>query len=272
MASAKKWMAIRLSLALVMTAAVPSVAEASDESVVTPETGEAAADAPRVTIGEHETEYVSWGRNRRRARNVELAASRLDGAWMAPGAVLSFDERVGPRSREAGFENAPVIANGRLREGVGGGVCQVATTLHMAAMEAGLVIVERRVHSFPSHYVAPGLDATVAEGRVDYRVKNPYPFPILVRAAASEGALRVTILGERDVPDVEIRARVVRELTLPDEMQEDPTLARGEEVVVQAGRRGYIVIVERTTDGREIDSERVRYAPAARIVRVGTGQ
>jgi vancomycin resistance protein YoaR len=262
---------VRVVLAVAMAAA-PSIAMASNESGDgQPDASDAQAEAPSIAIGEHATEYVSWGRNRRRAHNVELAASRLDGAWIAPGAELSFDQRVGPRSRDAGFREAPVIASGRLRQGMGGGVCQVTTTLHLAAMEAGLEIVEHRVHTFPSHYVAPGLDATVAEGRIDYRVRNPHPFPVFVRANASDGTLRVSLLGTRAIPPVHVRATVVRELSLPDELQEDPTLPRGQQELVQEGRVGYVVLVVRSTEAGELDRERVRYAPAARVVRVGVG-
>ncbi|MCF6287340.1 MAG: VanW family protein [Candidatus Hydrogenedentes bacterium] len=107
---------------------------------------------------------------------VQPAAAKLDGAILEPGGILSFNERVGARGREEGFEPAPVIASGRLRQGMGGGVCQVSTTLHVAAIRAGLVVIERRPHSRPSHYVDPGLDATVVYGRFDYRIENPYPF------------------------------------------------------------------------------------------------
>ena len=255
---------------LVATALGATKARASDESAAQT-AAPADGSAPSVQIAEHTTTYVSWGRNRRRAHNVELAASNLDGAVVAPGAELSFDERVGPRSADAGFESAPVIASGHMREGMGGGVCQVATTLNVAAMEAGLVIVERRAHSFPSHYVDPGLDATVAEGQVDYRVRNPYPFPIRVRALAANGTLQVSIFGAHEVPEVRIHTTVVRETALPDQVVLDPSLPAGERVVEEPGRRGLVVVVERETDAGTIDTDRVRYAPQARVVRVGTG-
>jgi vancomycin resistance protein YoaR len=221
-------------------------------------------------MGDERTTYVSYGRYRGRAHNVELAASLLDGAVLAPGQELSFNERVGARTEAAGFRNAPVIANGRLRTGVGGGVCQVATTLHVAALEAGLDIVERRAHTFPSHYVAAGLDATVVDGRVDFRVKNPHAHAVTVRAKARDGQLVVVVLGAADRAKDQIDAVVVREIEAPETVVADATLAAGERVVEDEGRDGQIVeVTRRRADGTVVSTERVRYAAAPRVVRVG---
>jgi vancomycin resistance protein YoaR len=222
-----------------------------------------------VTIGEHRTHFPSHGRFAGRAANVRLAAERLDGIVLEPGQALSFNESVGHRTQEEGFEFAPVIANGQIKRGVGGGVCQVATTLHVAAVTAGLTILERRAHSRPSHYVDAGMDATVVDGRVDYRIANPYDFPIAVRMKTTDSDdLLVVITGAERVSETAFHSRRVRVLPIRERRVVDPTLPTGAEVVDREGREGLVVRVVTERDG-ESHSEIVRYAPAPRIVRVG---
>ncbi len=222
-----------------------------------------------VIIGHHETRFPSAGRYGGRAANVRLAALHLNRVILEPGDELSFNEVVGPRSAEAGFEYAPVIANGRIRRGSGGGVCQVATTLHAAALEAGLTVVARRAHSRPSSYIDAGLDATVVDGRVDYRIRNDYDFPVAVRTkATADDLLVIQITGAEQVVPTAVRTQRIRVLPRGERRVEDPTLAAGAEVIEEPGRDGLVVrvISER---GDEVHREVVRYAPAPRIVHVG---
>jgi len=220
-------------------------------------------------LGQHETRFPSAGRYRGRAANVRLATLRLDEVILEPGAEFSFNEVVGPRSAEAGFEYAPVIANGRIRRGIGGGVCQVATTLHAAALEAGLTVVVRRAHSRPASYIEAGLDATVVDGRVDYRIRNDYDFPVAVRTkATADDLLVVQITGAEQVVPTVVRTQRVRVLPRGERRVEDPSLSVGVEVVEEPGRDGLVVRVI-TERGDDVHREVVRYAPAPRIVHVG---
>ncbi|NOY93670.1 MAG: hypothetical protein GXP55_20990 [Deltaproteobacteria bacterium] len=221
-----------------------------------------------IAMGEADTTYHSYGRLRHRAHNVELAASKLDGAILEPGGILSFNEQVGARGRDEGFEPAPVIASGRMRQGMGGGVCQVSTTLHVAALRAGLVAVERRPHSRPSHYVDPGLDATVVYGRFDYRIENPYPFAVRVRAHAENGHMHVRIEGAQESQAGELEAVLLRELAPREQIIEDASLAAGERVVVEEGRPGKVMRVRWLDAEGQPHTERVRYGAAARVVHV----
>ncbi|HJL03937.1 MAG TPA: VanW family protein [Polyangiaceae bacterium LLY-WYZ-15_(1-7)] len=215
------------------------------------------------------TRFRTRGRRARlRARNVELAAKLLHGAELAPGAVLSFNGRVGERSEARGFMPAPVIANGRIRLGLGGGVCQVSTTLHLAALRAGLEIVEHRTHSRPAPYAPAGLDATVSWGRIDYRVRNPHPFPVRVRAEAADGVLAVALEGAEEV-SFEVDADLLRELPVAEREVEDPSLAPGERVVEEEGRAGRVVRVMRVDAEGRREVRRLRYRSAPRVVRVG---
>jgi vancomycin resistance protein YoaR len=223
-------------------------------------------------LATYETRYHPWDRSR--SHNVELAARKLDGAIIPPGGVLSFNDRVGARNRAAGFRVAHVIRNGEIVDGMGGGVCQVATTLFAAAYQAGLDPVEYQPHSRPSTYAPMGLDATVVWPDVDLELQNPFDFPIAVHAVASAGTMRVEILGSHSPREVEIERRVVSRRSFRDRVVEDPTLPFGERVVSQEGIRG--AFVERTRIVREngevvANYDFVTYPPTDRIIRVGTG-
>lgn len=219
-------------------------------------------------VGEASTRYRTRGAQRARAINVELAAKLLHGTVLAPGEELSFDARVGERTAARGFRVAPVIANGQLSRGVGGGVCQVAGTLHLAALRAGLEVTEHRTHTLPSTYLDPGLDARIAWGTQDYRARNPHDFPVRVRAIAADGQLSITFEGA-EARGFEVRTEVVRVLVAEEQVVTDPQLAAGEHVVEREGREGVVVRVVRSdAEGRRTVTLH-RYAAAPRIVRAG---
>jgi hypothetical protein len=227
-----------------------------------------------VVVAEFTTEYRRWGRYHGRARNVERAAELLDGVVIEPGETLSFNERVGPRTMRAGFRRAPVILAGELTDGVGGGVCQVASTLHAAAWEGGLEIVEHKTHSRPSSYLRMGLDATVAYPVIDLKVKNPFWFPVRVDARAADGEVVVRVVGAERPREVESELRVLSRSGYSERIVEDPSLPAGVTEVTQDGIRGATVERVRTIrEGEEVatHTDIVRYPSTPRIVQVGTG-
>lgn len=149
---------------------------------------------PSLVLGQYETDFAKRGGPR--VKNIARAAAYLDGTVMAPGQIWSFNRTVGPRTLERGFIDAPVIVADELEPGVGGGVCQVATTLFAASVLGGLDVVKRRSHSRPSGYAPLGLDATVIDGEVDLQLKNPYPVPIIVHAfLPTPTTIRIELLG-----------------------------------------------------------------------------
>ena len=131
-----------------------------------------------------------------RAHNIELAASLLDGQKVGAGAEFSFNAAVGARTSERGFESAKVILNGEYVDGVGGGVCQVSSTLYNAWVLAGLAVRSVRAHSLPSGYVPMSQDATVSE-YIDLVLLNDSPGEVTIRAAAREGKLTIALFGKR---------------------------------------------------------------------------
>lgn len=189
-----------------------------------------------------------------RAKNVELAARRIEGFVLAPGGVMSFNESVGPRTREAGFHEAPEIVGDELTTGIGGGTCQVSSTLYAAALHAGLEIVERRSHSRPSDYTKLGLDATVKFPSVDLRLRNPYPYRIVVHSFMPKpGVLRVELLGGEEVDKAEYFYSVTNIVPYLRRITEKPFLPTGKMMMKQKGTRGMDVhssFVIRYKDGR----------------------
>ena len=142
-----------------------------------------------------------YGADTGRGDNIEIATVALNNRIVHPGEELSFNTQVGPRVPSRGYEIAPVIVDGKVEQDTGGGVCQVSSTLYNAVLLAGLTPTARTSHFYPSAYLPAGLDATVADGQLDFIFRNTLPHSVLLRAGASEGTLTVEIYGCRaDLP------------------------------------------------------------------------
>ncbi|MDQ4082341.1 MAG: VanW family protein, partial [Actinomycetota bacterium] len=211
-----------------------------------------------------------------RVRNLQLAVSLLDGAIVRPGRVFSLNARVGERTLERGFRPAPVIIGGEYKEGVGGGVSQVATTVFNAAWEAGLKIVERNPHSLYISRYPLGRDATVNYPDLDLKFLNDTGRPLLVRGASTASGITISIYG------APTGRRVVSEpgalvVTGPAPLRtiRDPSLNVGTTVIEEEGSPSTAVTVKRTVigaRGRVLYREtwRTAYRGELRVVRVGT--
>ncbi|RKO66696.1 VanW family protein [Desulfofundulus salinus] len=210
-----------------------------------------------------------------RAYNIRVAAAALDGLLVPPGQEVSFNKVVGPRSSEAGYKNAKVIVNNQLVDGLGGGVCQVSSTLYNAVLLANLEVLERTNHSLPVPYVPVGRDATVVYGAIDFRFRNNTESYIYIRSAVNGGRLTFKIYGNTDykVP-VEIHTRITEVLEPKVVREPDPNLERGEQVVKQKGVRGYRVVTERVVrENGQLYTERLPgsfYKPVNQVVAIGT--
>jgi vancomycin resistance protein YoaR len=234
----------------------------------------AAIDVSQV-VAKFETRFGYLGGQAGRAQNIERAASSVNGVVLMPGEVVSFNENVGPRSIENGFAHAPEIYKGEMREGIGGGTCQVASTLHAAAFMGGVDIVERINHSRPSGYIRMGLDATVVYPTVDLKLRNPYEFPIVLRASINKGLLAFEIRGRERPVTVEFAAATTGVEDFKRKIEEDARLPAGRIVLKQKGIRGATVKKIRTIHGRD-GKDRVEvstdvYPPTFEIYRVPPG-
>lgn len=163
------------------------------------------------TLGTSATTYAWW--NRPRSRNLELAVATLDGVVIGPHQKLSFNERIGSRTRARGFRKAKIITPKGYENGIGGGVCQAASMLHAASLYAGLTIKERSRHRYRVKYLPPGLDATVDFGSKDLVVENPYPFPVKVTARSDgQGHAFVRVSGPYVLQTTAYRYRIMESI------------------------------------------------------------
>ncbi|HET6337326.1 MAG TPA: VanW family protein [Polyangiales bacterium] len=221
-----------------------------------------------------ETTFRTGGASAGRARNIELAANAIDGSVLPPGGELSFNERVGERSYARGFQTAKELANRRVVDGVGGGVCQAAATLHAAAFLSGLWLTDYRPHSRPVQYIDLGLDTMVTWPNQDMRIANSYPFPIRVRMNARDGVLQVRLEGAGKAHPVEWNTTVVQR-SKPGMLEVgDDSLRSGERMQVQSPIDGLLVRRVRTVylpSGPRSEETMLRYPPTDRIVAIGGG-
>lgn len=178
--------------------------------------------------------------NADRTYNVMVAANAVNGVLLAPGQVFSFNQIVGPRSKEAGYRDAPVIVNNELVPGIGGGVCQVSTTLYNSILQAGLEIVQRTNHSMPVKYVPIGRDATVTYGGLDFKFRNSRSHWLYLKSEIRGNRLIFKVFGD---PAENVHVELIDQVTQVIEPKiltvKDPNLPLGQRVVKEEGHRGY---------------------------------
>lgn len=174
-----------------------------------------------------------------RSSNIKLAASKINGYVMNKGDVFSFNGVVGKRTHAAGFKDAPVYTGSGVENGVGGGICQVSSTLYGAALEANMKIVSRTNHSYVVSYTVPGFDATVSYGSIDFKFSNPFDSPIKIKATASGGVMTVYIYGTKQNSNtVTLEHKILGTTARPVKRVYNSSLKVGSEVVTTAGYDG----------------------------------
>lgn len=227
-------------------------------SEVQPEYSTAAAKQKYKTIGTYTTNTTS---NSKRNTNVRLAAEALNGTIVGPGQEVSFNDTVGQRTEAKGYQGAAAYNNGEVVQEIGGGVCQVSTTLYNAALKAGMKISMRRSHTFEPSYVTPGMDATVSWGGPDFRFINTSSSAIGIKASYSNQTVTVSIYGVPVLEDgvtYSLEATKTETFDLPEpQYEEDQTLQPGQEVVKSKGTQGsrWQVKLVVKKDGQVISSE-----------------
>ncbi len=193
-----------------------------------------------------------------RSTNVKIATERINGIELMPGEVFSYDKTIGSRTTANGFKMAGVYINNKQELGIGGGICQVSSTLYAATLYANFEIVERVSHSLPVSYMPDGMDATISEGYIDFRFKNTSEYPVKIIATATNGTMKVSILGVKD-KDIEVEIINSRTGVLPSKTVRtaDETIPQGYKKVVSKGTDGYTVSSVRVVrkNGKEIDRE-----------------
>ena len=212
-----------------------------------------------------------------RAYNVELATKKINGTVIMPGETFSYNKTVGSRTIEAGWKEGTAYIAGKVVPSVGGGVCQVSSTLYNAALLANLEITERTNHTFTVDYVAASRDATVYYGSLDFCFKNTRTYPIKIVASARNGVCKISFHGIKEEVEYEIvlQSKITSYINNTTVYKEDPSLEAGREVVEQIGfngcrSEGYKIV---KLNGKIISQtllSKDTYSPQERIVRKGT--
>ncbi len=178
--------------------------------------------------------------NKSRTTNLKLAVSKINGKVIMPGETFSYNSTLGKRTSEAGYKDAAGYAGGKVVQMIGGGICQISSTLYDAVVYANLDIVERHNHAFTTSYVGAGKDATVVYGSLDFKFKNNRQYPITIKASAQNGIAKVSIYGIREETEyeVEISTTILNYIPFTVIYEDDASLPEGTEKVTQYGSNG----------------------------------
>lgn len=227
-------------------------------------------------LGDFETDYSSSIKNRK--ENIRLAASKFNNMKLNPGDEISFNDVVGEISEKTGFKSATVIVGGEYESGIGGGICQVSTTLYNSLILSDLEITERHNHSRPIHYVDLGTDAAVARGYKDLKFKNNTNNPILILSEANGEKLNFKVLGNGSDRDYEVKIipQLLGTVSPGVDTIYSDALPDGESTVRESGARGYSykTYKEIIKNGEVVDKKEISksyYLPKDKVVVVGTG-
>ncbi|OQB13156.1 MAG: Vancomycin B-type resistance protein VanW [Firmicutes bacterium ADurb.Bin193] len=228
------------------------------------------------TLGTFSTKYDTS--NKPRANNLAVAARNINGTILLPDEEFSYNKAVGPRTYERGFKDASVYENNKMVDGVGGGICQVSSTLYGASLYANLQIVERHEHSLEVHYAPLGMDATVAWGALDFRIKNNTGAPLKINASAGGGVVSIKLIGTNPHPDWVVKINTETISSTPFTVQEipSPDIPSGVRQEESSGFKGYVVNTYKQIyqNGKQIENKFLHksvYTMAPKVIKVGTG-
>ena len=179
--------------------------------------------------------------NINRSTNLELAAGKINNTVLMPGEEFSYNKIVGERTIQAGYKEAAIYEGGKVVDGLGGGICQISSTLYNTALYANLEITERQNHQFITSYVTAGRDATVVYGAIDLKFKNTRAYPIKITCNVNNGVARIDMYGIKENPEYEvvIQTKVTSTIPYTTKYEEDRTKEEGTEVIKQKGTQGY---------------------------------
>lgn len=217
------------------------------------------------------------GSNYNRSTNLRLSAAKINGVVLMPGEEFSYNKTLGQRTAAAGYKPAAAYVSGKVVNEYGGGICQTSSTLYNTVLLANLEVTSRSNHCYVSSYVPISRDATVSWGTLDFKFKNNRKYPIKIRAYASNGVVKVDILGVKQDDDYEvvIESKAISSIKYSTQYEEDASLEEGKEKITQSGVNGSIgeaykvlkkngKVVSRTLISRD------RYSAKPQIIVKGT--
>ena len=230
----------------------------------------------RDVLATFSTKYDKYYTNR--VKNLELAGRKVNGTILYPGEEFSYNKAVGKRTVANGFKEAHVFAGGKVVDGLGGGICQVSTTLYNTVLMSDLKVTERKAHMMHTGYNEPGKDATVVYGSIDFRFVNNRKTPIKISMEVKNGVVTSTIYGLKmeNEPIIEIKSVILKTIPYTTIEEKDATMNEGTTKVVQSPVNGYVsetYRIEKDASGKEISRKLISkdtYKQTSKIIKVGT--
>lgn len=226
-------------------------------------------------ISAYSTRYD--GGDKDRSTNLEIACKKIDEKIVLPDETFSYNKTLGARTTKAGYKTAKVYENGAVVDGIGGGICQISSTLYNAVLKANMQTVERRNHQFITSYVPEGRDATVAYGVTDFKFKNTRKYAIKIKATASNGVATISIYGIKENPEYNItfETKTISTIPVTEKYIEDNTIAEGTEEIKQKGANGCVTetYIIKSLNGQVVSKDLLSkdtYSAMQRIILKGT--
>lgn len=212
-----------------------------------------------------------------RTTNLIIACNKINGKVVLSGETFSYNKTLGPRTVANGYKNGKIYSGGEVVDGIGGGICQISSTLYNTVLMSNLQIVERKNHQFVTSYLPAGRDATVVYGSTDFRFKNTRKYPIRIVASARNGIATVSIFGikEENEYTFSFSTKTIASIPFTTTYQEDSSLAVGTEKVKQKGANGIKTetYITKKLNGKVISTtllSKDTYNAMARIIIRGT--
>jgi vancomycin resistance protein YoaR len=245
------------------------------------------SEAPPVTVESLKAEGIDRkiaqfttvfpGSGEGRVHNIRSTAETIHDLILKPDEVFDYGKVIQETTKRVGYRNAPVIFNGKIVPGIGGGICQVSSTLYNAVLRSGLEIVERRNHSLPVKYVPLGQDATFSDGYINFKFRNTTGHHLLIRTSTTSSSVTVKLFG--NIPHnvtYDIQSKVVGKISPPIKYIHSGTVAPRSSRVIDSGQEGHIVETYRFTrqDGAIVNKELISkdtYKPTEAIVAIPYG-
>ena len=190
-------------------------------------------------LGTATTIYDSTNINR--ATNIDIACEKINGIILEPGETFSFNKIVGERTVKNGFKEALIYNGGEVDYGIGGGICQISSTLYNAVLKANLDIVERKNHSMTVSYLPVGQDASVSYGSIDFKFTNSRTYPIKIIATANTGIITISVLGVLEEQEyvVTLETEILETTNYKTTYEYSSSIPAGKEEIKQVGKNGY---------------------------------
>lgn len=215
--------------------------------------------------------------NRDRTTNLRIACQKINDKVILPGEIFSYNKALGERTPAAGYKYAKVYENGAVVDGIGGGICQISSTLYNSVLMSNMEATERRNHQFVTSYTPAGRDATVVYGLTDFKFKNTRTYAVKIKASISNGIATVSIYGikEENEYKVSFSTKTISTIPYTTKYVEDSNLESGKEKISQKGTNGIITetYIIKSLNGKVVSSKLLSkdtYNAMQRIIVRGT--